>query len=139
MNKEETKLLIQEVFHQVVENLVFSEETIAKYFHPSYMQYVDDKVINYSEFLHHMKAQKEVMDAIHIRWEELIVEDNKVVSIHYVDGRKKTGEEIGFKVFACFHINETKKLVLCNELTMMTKGSRTDKDLGSRTKNNQEN
>ncbi|WP_157837436.1 hypothetical protein [Chryseobacterium sp. P1-3] len=49
------KHFIQEVFSEVLENPVFDQILIEKYFSKEYIQYVDGTCLNYNEFVLHIK------------------------------------------------------------------------------------
>lgn len=131
MTSDEAKQFIKEVFANVVENMNATEETYAHYFSKDYIQHVDGKTLNYDQFVAHMKIQKTLIQSAKITFRYLIVEGDKVATLHLVNAVKKDGSLIEAQVNAIFEI-ENKKVILCDELTYLIKGEKSDKDLGSR-------
>ncbi len=125
------KQLIKEAFANVVENMDVTEETYTKYFSENYQQRVDGKILNYIDFVSHMKVQKTVMQTVRVTFRYMVAEENRVATIHVVNGVKKDGGTIEAQVNAIFQISEN-KIILCDELTHLIKGDKSDKDLGSR-------
>jgi hypothetical protein len=126
------KDLIREAFAQIIESPNPDITTYRKYFSPDYQQRVDGKVLNFAGFIRHMNAQKKVLKRVRVTFRHLVAENNKVASLHIVDAEKFDGSTIQAQVNAIFEI-EDGKVVLCDELTRLLKGSREDEDLGSRT------
>ena len=131
MSTAETKAFIEEVFNNVLEDTNATERAYEKYFSKDYIQRVDGKVLNYSDFVKHMQAQKAVLKSLKITFKYIIVEGDKIATVHIVDGVKKDGGIIEAQVNAVFQI-KNKKIILCDELTRMIKGAKSDADLGSR-------
>ena len=61
----------------------------------------------------------------------MIVEEDHVATIHIVDAIKNNDEIIKVQVNALMQIKD-KKIILCDELTYLIRGEKSDKDLGSR-------
>lgn len=131
MPSKDLKAWIKEVFANVVENMNPVESTYSKYFSEDYVQYVDGKTLTYEDFVAHMKAQKAVMRSVTITFKQIVVEGNRIATIHYAEGIKKDGSEIKAQVNAVFEV-ENGKIISCDELTRLIKGDKSDKDLGSR-------
>lgn len=131
MTTTKIKQFIQETFLNVIENMNATEKTYAKYFSKDYIQYVDGKKLNYSDFVTHMKAQKSVMKSIKVTFKHIVAEGDKLATIHIVNGIKKDGSRIEAQVNALFQIKNN-KIILCDELTHLIKGEKSDRDLGSR-------
>ncbi len=131
MAPDETKKFVKEIFKNTVENMDATEETYAHYFSQDYIQYVDGKTLDYNGFIAHMKTQKNVMKSAKVTFKYIIVEGDTVATVHLVSGIKKDGGVIEAQVNALFKI-KNKKVVLCDELTHLIKGEKSDRDLGSR-------
>jgi hypothetical protein len=131
MTPTETKQWLKQVFAEVVENMAATETDYAKYFSPDYIQHVDGTTLNYQDFVAHMKAQKMVMKSLKVSFLRMVVEDNKIATVHQVNAVKKNGGEIEAKIIAFFEIKDN-KIILCDELTHLIKGDKSDRDLGSR-------
>ena len=131
MTPDETKEFVKEVFSNTIENMDATEETYAKYFSKDYVQYVDGKTLTYDDFIAHMKEQKNIMKSAKVTFRHMIVEGDTVATVHLIDGIKKDGGIIEAQVNALLQIKD-KKIVLCDELTHLIKGKKSDRDLGSR-------
>ena len=121
---------IEKTFQDVIENMEADEEIISKYFSSDYIQYVDGHVLDYSDFVKHMKKQKTLINSAKVTIDRCIVEKNKICTVHRVDINKKNDENISVKVIAYFEI-ENEKIILCDELTKLLQGSKEDHDIGS--------
>lgn len=131
MTPVETKQWIRDLFLNVLENPGATEATYAQYFSPDYVQHVDGKTLHFNDFVAHMKALKATMETILVTFDHILVDGDKVCTVHRVNGVKKNGVEIEAKVIALFQIKD-KKIILCDELTRIVKGEKSDSDLGSR-------
>jgi hypothetical protein len=89
------------------------------------------KTLDYQQFVAHMKAQKKIIKSAKITFKYIIVEGDKIATLHIVDAIKQDGSCIEAQVNAIFQIKD-KRIFLCDELTHLIKGDKSDKDLGSR-------
>ena len=121
---------IERVFKDVIEDLTADENVIAKYFSPSYIQYVDGETLDYKQFIDHMKYQKSILSSVKVSIESCCCEENKICTAHIVDAMKKNGDRVSIKVIAIFETKEG-KIVLCDELTHLIKGAPEDQNIGS--------
>ncbi len=128
---EKNKALIQAAFRDVIEDCQATETTIAHYFSPDYIQSVDDKILNFEQFVSHMKVQKSVVETININLLKMVGEGDIVCSHHEVYATKKNGDALKAKVIAFFTIKNG-KIIRCDELTHLLEGAQEDHDLGSR-------
>ena len=128
---EDNKAFIRQMFHDIIEQDEFDEQAVAQYFNPKYIQKVDGKTLDFAGFSDHLRAVKRAVTNVHVTFEQIVAEGNKVMEIHRVDADKRAGGKIATKVIALFVI-EDRKVVLCDELTHLDEGVGTDKDLGSR-------
>jgi predicted SnoaL-like aldol condensation-catalyzing enzyme len=131
MTPDEMKQLIHTVFSKVIEDIHAKEAVYEQYFSKEYIQHVDGKTLNYADFVSHMTVQKSVMRTIQITFKHLLVDGDKIATVHLVDGVKKNGGSIKAQVNAVFQI-KNRKIVLCDELTRLIEGAPSDRDLGSR-------
>ena len=131
MTPDESKEFIQEVFRNVIENRNANEEIYSQYFSPNYTQYVDGKILNYTDFVSHMTAQKTVIASAKVNFKYIISEGDKIATVHTVEAVKHNGNLIEAQVNALFQI-ENRKILSCDELTHLIKGEKSDRDLGSR-------
>jgi len=131
MSANQLKDFLKIAFEHTIEDVHATEADIAKYFSKDYVQYTDGVKLTYDDFIAHMKAQKEAMTSIKVTFKHMVAENNQVATVHIIDGVKKDGGTIQGQVNALFMIKDN-KLIYCNELTHLIKGSKKDKDLGSR-------
>jgi len=132
MMPNETKQWIYEIFKNVLESPNVTEETIAKYFSQELVWRVDGKSLGYADFMAHITTLKAVTETIKSTSEHLIVDNDGICSVHIVDVVKKDGSKVKAKVIAFFQVKD-QKIILCDELTHIVEGSKSDHDLGSRT------
>jgi predicted SnoaL-like aldol condensation-catalyzing enzyme len=125
------KEIVRNMFRDIFEKPHLDIALIAHYFHPSYMQYVDGNILDYTTFIQHMQAIKSSVKDVKIKFEHLIAEDDMVCSVHYASGTKPNGSVVKSKIIALFKLQEG-KFVLCEELTQLLQGDAEDRDMGSR-------
>ncbi|RQO33021.1 hypothetical protein DBR39_24130 [Chryseobacterium sp. KBW03] len=124
------KHFIQQVFKEVLENPVFDELLIEKYFSKDYIQSVDHQQLNYEQFVLHIKKLKEKVAEQKI---EIInhAENGKIIfTNHVARSILKDGSSASHKVLAEFTILNH-KIIRCDELTLLVEGNHTEKNLGS--------
>ena len=66
MTPTEEKQFIKDAFANVFENMNATKEEYSKYFSKNYVQYVDGKKLNYTDFVEHVQALKSEMKSIKI-------------------------------------------------------------------------
>ncbi|RAJ27237.1 nuclear transport factor 2 family protein [Pedobacter cryoconitis] len=123
------KSRLREVFSEVLENPVYKEELVNKYFSQNYVQHVDGKTLHFEGFNRHMKTLKKDMPEIKINIKTLVQEGNTVFSNHIVS-KKETGD-MKIQVIGEFRF-EGDQICYCDELTYLISGDPKDRDLGSR-------
>jgi SnoaL-like protein len=131
MPPDEAKEFIKTVLINLIENRDTNEATYAKYFSKEYIQYVDGNVLNYDHFVAHMKALAATIKSAKVTFKHLVAENDKVATIHKVNATKQDGSQVEVQVNALFQIKDN-KIILCDELTYLIQGEKSDKDLGSR-------
>ena len=55
---QDRKDQLKGIFTDVFENPTFDIEVIKQHFHSDYIQHVDGKILNFDQFVQHMKALK---------------------------------------------------------------------------------
>lgn len=131
MSPDELKKFIKEVFINLIVNRDADEKTYAKYFSKDYIQYVDGKILDYDHFVRHMKTLAATIKSAQVTFKHIITEGDKVATIHRVNAIKHDGSQIEVQVNALFQIKNN-KIILCDELTYLIQGEKSDKDLASR-------
>jgi SnoaL-like domain len=129
--REDNKVLIKQMFRDVIEADAFDEQAVARYFSPKYVQRVDGKTLDFAGFSDHLHAVKGAVTNVRVTFEQMVAEGNMVMDIHRVEADKRAGGKLVSKVIALFVI-EDRKVIFCEELTHLEEGAATDKDLGSR-------
>lgn len=104
---------------------------VSNYFSDKYEQYVDDKFINYTDFIKHLEKVRELTQELNIEFLQLIEENNIVFSRHRVTSVMLDGTVNIFVVFAEFHINKDGKISKCIETTRLLNGKKEYENLGS--------
>lgn len=126
------KQLIKDAFTQVVGSTIVDEKIIANFFHSNYQQNVDGVQLDFSGFIQHMKAQKEIISSITVNFRNIVAEDELVFTNHDVMVTKNDGGIIKIHVLAEFRIAEG-KIISCDELTRLEHGAAEDHNIGSMT------
>lgn len=124
------KHFIQQVFNDVLENPVFDETLIEKYFSKDYIQWVDHKRLDYEAFILHIQKLKEKVAEQNI---EIIThaENGDIIFTHHIaKSLLKDGSFVVHKVLAEFTIQD-QKIIKCDELTLLLEGNFSEKNLGS--------
>ncbi|TDR72978.1 nuclear transport factor 2 family protein [Paludibacterium purpuratum] len=103
---------------------------VERYFAPSYTQLVDGKQLDYTSFVRHLATLHQRVESLDLRIDQLIAQDDKVVSVHYVTVKKSDATQTFYKVIAVFTI-QAGRIVRCEELTRLEQGDNVDRDLGS--------
>lgn len=124
------KHFIQQVFKEVLENPVFDELLIEKYFSKEYIQLVDQSQLNYDEFVLHIKKLKEKVSEQKLEIINHAENGNTIFTNHIVKSTLKDGSEVVHKVLAEFTIRNH-QIIRCDELTLLLEGNETAKNLGS--------
>lgn len=124
------KHFIQQVFKEVLENPVFDELLIEKYFSKEYIQLVDHNQLNYEEFVLHIKKLKEKVAEQKMEIISHAENGNIIFTNHVARSILKDGSSASHKVLAEFTIQDH-KIIRCDELTLLVEGNHTEKNLGS--------
>lgn len=130
-SKEQSlKHWLKHIITKNVENFSLTEEDYAKDICPDYEHHVDYQTFNFKQWVSHIKAIQEQMQSLAVSFKHIIVEDNKIFSLHYVEGIKKNGEKIFIKMLAYFEVKDG-KLSYCEELSQLVEGKTQDQSLAS--------
>lgn len=124
------KHFIQQVFKEVLENPVFDESLIEKYFSKEYIQLVDHSQLNYDQFVLHIKKLKEKVAEQKLEIVSYAENGNIIFTNHIAKSTLKDGSEVVHKVLAEFTIHNY-QIIRCDELTLLIEGDETAKNLGS--------
>lgn len=124
------KHFIQQVFKEVLENPVFDEVLIEKYFSKEYIQFVDRAQLNYDEFVLHIKKLKEKVSEQKLEIINHAENGNTIFTNHIAKSTLKDASEVVHKVLAEFTIRNH-QIIRCDELTLLLEGNETAKNLGS--------
>ncbi len=124
------KHFIQQVFKEVLENPVFDEVLIEKYFSKEYIQFVDHAQLNYDEFVLHIKKLKEKVAEQKMEIISHAENGTIIFTNHIAKSTLKDGSEVVHKVLAEFTIRNH-QIIRCDELTLLVEGDETAKNLGS--------
>lgn len=124
------KHFIHQLFRDVLENPVFDQLLIEKYFSKEYLQLVDHQQLNYEEFILHIKKLKEKVAKQNIEILSYAENGSIIFTKHIAKSVLKDGSIVRHKVLAEFTI-EDEKVIKCDELTLLMEGNITAKNLGS--------
>lgn len=124
------KHFIQQVFKEVLENPVFDESLIEKYFSKEYTQFVDHSQLNYDEFVLHIKKLKEKVAEQKLEIINYAENGDIIFTNHIAKSTLKDGSKVLHKVLAEFTI-QNHQIIRCDELTLLVEGNDAEKHLGS--------
>ena len=124
------KHFIRQVFKEVLENPVFDELLIEKYFSKEYIQFVNHSQLNYEEFVLHIKKLKEKVTEQKLEIINYAENGTVIFTNHIAKSKLKDGSKVVHKVLAEFTI-QNHQIIRCDELTLLVEGNHTEKDLGS--------
>lgn len=102
-----------------------------KYMSPNYIEHIDGKVFNFKQWLHHMNGLKHLMRSYTLTFDEIVAEKNQVATSYVVHATKKDGTKLDIRIIAIFKIKNG-KMIYCDELTHVLRGSQADREIGSR-------
>lgn len=122
--------LIQAVFKEVIENKNYDESLINKYFSEDYIQEVDGVTLDFNSFKNHIRKLKEKVVEQKVVFDNIMSDENCVITKHYVTSILQNEEVVKHKVFAEFKFKND-KVVHCDELTFLFEGDSSQKKLGS--------
>lgn len=125
------KKRFQECLADVICNPYFDLALVEKYFANNYIQYVDDKTLDYEQFVDHIKNLKQAVIRCSIDFELLEQHNNVIHSIHVVRVVKNDSSKVRVRVEGKFTF-EQDKIILTNERTQLLEGEHQDADLGWR-------
>jgi ketosteroid isomerase-like protein len=129
---ESNKLLISQMFRDVLEMDSWDERVIDRYFSHNYVQHVDGKTLDFAAFRDHIRELKKIATNLRFTIEHMVAEGDKVMEIHRVEGEKRAGGTVAARLFSLWVIKDG-KIVLCDEISRLEQGAAEDRDLGSRT------
>ncbi len=125
-----TRVFVKNVLKTVIEDMQVTDQTYETYFSKDYIQHVDGKTLNYTDFVNHMKAQKTILASASVSFKYIIVEGSTVATLHFVDALKRDGTSLRVQVNAVFQVKDH-QFILCDELTRLIQGSKGDENVGS--------
>ena len=116
---------VTRVFNEVICDLSSSSfDAIPRFFHPSFIQHVDDKVLSRDDFVVMMRTSKRLLAAPPVfTWKKLIATEPcdgriHVTSVHSVAVSLASGSRVFQKVVAALEIDvATGTLIHCDEVT----------------------
>ncbi|MGX5683102.1 hypothetical protein ACWKWW_00965 [Chryseobacterium cucumeris] len=124
------KHFIRQLFNDVLENPVFDELLIEKYFSKEYIQIVDHSQLTYDEFVLHIRKLKEKVVEQKLDIISHAENGNIIFTHHIAKSTLKDGSKVVHKVLAEFTIRNH-QIIQCNELTLLVEGNVVEKNLGS--------
>jgi ketosteroid isomerase-like protein len=129
--QEDPKAVVMNCFKTLIENQNWTKADYDKYISKDYIQIADGKSLNYDQDLAHLETLRKDCKSIKIVFHDMVAQGNKVATRHTAHAVKKDGSLVEANVMAIFEVKDG-KLIRCNELTQIVKGTKEDADLGSR-------
>ena len=125
----DSKQFVKEAVVYALENHD-SNMDYSKYVSKSFVNPIDGNVFNYQQWVTHQKHIKSMVKSMTPKFNLMVAEGNNVAAIYNIDIVKNDGSKLTVKDMAFFKIKNN-KVVYCEELTRLVKGSETDKNIGS--------
>ncbi len=125
------KILLKNLFQDLIQNPNYDESLVDKYVSKDYVQIVDGKTFYYPEFKSHLKALKEAAIIEKVDFIHLVQDEYSVASVHQVEV-KKNGKHSIVEVIALFTFDKDNKMSHCRELSHVVRGNKEDKELSSK-------
>ncbi|WP_269236105.1 hypothetical protein [Flavobacterium flavigenum] len=122
--------LIKDMFKDVIESNHYDETVIKKYFSENYLQLVDNKSLDFSQFNKHMAKINEITSSITVDLVSYASGAESIFTKHIVSSNFSDGTHTRHKVFAEFKIID-QKITYCDELTFLIEGPQAASDMGS--------
>lgn len=102
-----------------------------KYMSTDYVEHIDGKVFNFTQWLHHMNGLKGIMKSYTLTFDEIVAEKDQIATSYVVHATKKDGNTLDIRIIAIFKIKDG-KMIYCDELTHVINGLPSDQEIGSR-------
>lgn len=99
---------VRELFKNVLEDLNASQATYDRYISKELVQYVDGYKLTYSDYIAHREKQKLAMQTAKITIKNIVVQRNKVATIHIAEGIKKDNTYVKVQIHAFLQIKDGK-------------------------------
>lgn len=102
----------------------------SKYVSKDFINPIDGNTFNYDQWVTHQKNIKGMIKSMKPTFDFMLAEGNNVFAIYHIKLIKNDDSELEVKDMALFKIKDN-KIIYCEELTRLTKGNETDKNIGS--------
>ncbi|RNL69275.1 hypothetical protein ED312_22365 [Sinomicrobium pectinilyticum] len=122
--------IVKGMLKDIIENPVYDEKLIHRYFTDNYTQTVDHSTLDLPHFKQHIIKLKDLIKHVHVEVINCAGNSNTVFTKHHVYSVLRDGTANTHKVLAEFKIRHG-KIACCDELTFLISGSESGKDLGS--------
>jgi hypothetical protein len=127
MSPDESKQWIQQALHYGFD---MNTKDYTKYMSTNYIEHIDGKTFNFKQWLHHMNGLKAMMKSYTLTFDEIVAEGDQIATSYVVHATKKDNSKLAIRINAIFKI-KNHKMIYCNELTHLLKGSEAEKDIAS--------
>ena len=102
----------------------------SKYVSKDFSNPIDGNTFNYEQWVTHQKHIKAMTKSMTPKFDLMVAEGDNVAAIYHINIIKNNGSRLVVKDMAFFKIKNN-KVVYCEELTRLIKGSEDDKNIGS--------
>ncbi|KAF4448639.1 mitochondrial substrate carrier [Fusarium albosuccineum] len=103
---------------------------LERLFAPTYTQEVDGKVLNYSEFVDHIRHLRKVITAVKVKVNQFLRDGNQLAERHTVRVEFSNKPPSEFDVFLFGTVQEDGRMLSVVETTRQTEGHDGDRNLG---------
>lgn len=121
-------ILLKKIWEEVYNPTQDPALTIEKYFHPNFEQCINGVIMNRSQYIEHVNAQKLNFVLDSIDYKENLEKANELFSSYYIKGRNIKHHPIEANVIVYVRF-EDQKILRIHGLVVLTKGDETDVDM----------
>ncbi|CAF4510025.1 unnamed protein product, partial [Didymodactylos carnosus] len=105
---------------------------IAEFVHPDYHLETNGNMLNFDQFVSHIRALTEVTARMTVTFNRIVAKNDRIATFHHAQGEKKDGSHISGEVIAIFGFRDG-RIATCYECAEISSDDPSDQDLILRT------
>lgn len=122
--------LLKEVWNHIYDSKSDVSVVIENFFHPDYEQCINGVVMNRSEYIQHVLAQRETMTVDTIDYKHVLEKGDELFALYYPRGKNKLNLPLEAEVIA-YYLFKNKKILKIHGQVRLIKGSFSDVDMNN--------
>jgi hypothetical protein len=104
------------------------KQIVEKYFHPDYQQCINGVVLNRSEYIDHVIAQKQQVSIDSFHYEHILENERELFALYFPKGKNVSGDTIEAEVIAYFVFKDEQILKIHGQVRIL-EGNSSDVDM----------